>query len=265
MGLDLCEMLADWECPEGDVAARIVRGRDGRDVVQLRIEMGLLQMSLEGRPDGRRHHGLTDAQEFVRHEWKAGHTKLSPGTWDELEREFSQYNYRRVALSAIVDEYVRAERGTAARPYLIRALADIDACEGIIELLQAGRGDTAELEQHLPTFAFNRARLRAQLRVADQQFDEAVEEVARGRRQLDALLTDAGLEMDERAQDPGLAYLRELEQQIRRQYGIRMTLRERLEAAVEAEDFETAAQLRDELRRRSGAVRSLPAPGDGAE
>jgi hypothetical protein len=264
MGLDLREMLAEWDCPEGDVAARIVRGRDGRDVVQLRIEMGLLQMSLEGRPDSRRHHGMTDAQEFVRHEWKTGRTKLEPGIWEELEREFTQYNYRRVALSAVVDELVRAERGVTARSYLIRALADIDACEGIIELLQMGRGDADELEQHLPTFAFNRARLRAQLRVTDQQFDEAVEEVSRGRQQLDALLTDAGLEMDERSQDPGLAYLRELEQQIRRQYGIRMTLRERLEAAVEAEDFETAAQLRDELRRRTSAGRSLPAPRDQA-
>ena len=103
MGLDMQEFLADWDCPEGEVGARLVVGRDGREVVQLRIELGILQMTLEGRPDGMRYHGMSDALEFIEHELKT-ESEVDEEAWNELEREFSQYNYRRVALSNLIDQ-----------------------------------------------------------------------------------------------------------------------------------------------------------------
>ena len=45
-------------------------------------------------------------------------------------------------------------------------------------------------------------------------------------------------------------HLRRIEERLRQEYGITSTLREELDAAVAAEDYERAAQLRDELKRR---------------
>jgi protein-arginine kinase activator protein McsA len=52
---------------------------------------------------------------------------------------------------------------------------------------------------------------------------------------------------------------------LREQHGITLTLKEQLDNAIEREDFEPAARLRDELRcRRQNDVQlKLPSPGDG--
>lgn len=261
MGLDMKELMDGWDCPDGEVGARLIVGRDGPEVVQLRIELGVLQMSLEGRPDGLRYHGMTNALEYIEHELKHGTSPISADVWAELEREFSQYNYRRVALSNLVDTAVANANGAGVRPYLIQALGDVEICGRNLKLLDEHCGGAGEHEQHRPTLAFNKARLTAQLRIVDKQFDEAVEEVSRGRQCLDSLLTELGLELEDREQDPGLSYLRELEQQIRDQYDVKFTLREQLDAAIDSENFEVAARLRDELHRRdhSGPL-GLPAP-----
>ncbi len=202
MGLDVKELMDGWDCPDGEVGARLIVGRDGPEVVQLRIELGVLQMSLEGRPDGLRYHGMTNALEYIEHELKHGTSQVSAEAWAELEREFSQYNYRRVALSNLVDTAVANANGADVRPYLIRALSDVDICARNLALLDQHCGGAGEHEQHRPTLAFNKARLTAQLRIVDEQFDEAVEEVSRGRQCLDTLLTELGLELEDREQDP---------------------------------------------------------------
>ena len=47
-------ILTDWPYDPGNVNVRIVRGDDSRDVIQMRVDMGLLQMETTGRPDGNR-------------------------------------------------------------------------------------------------------------------------------------------------------------------------------------------------------------------
>ena len=68
MGLDVKELMEGWDCPDGEVGARLIVGRDGPEVVQLRIELGVLQMTLDGRPDGLRYHGMTNVLEYIEHE-----------------------------------------------------------------------------------------------------------------------------------------------------------------------------------------------------
>jgi len=52
MSLDLNTLLKDWPHESGAIKVRKVPGLDGREKLQLRIDLGLLQMELEGRPDG---------------------------------------------------------------------------------------------------------------------------------------------------------------------------------------------------------------------
>ena len=49
------EILRDWPYEPDSVSVRLTEGDDGRDVIQMRIEMGVLQLETSGRPDGQRH------------------------------------------------------------------------------------------------------------------------------------------------------------------------------------------------------------------
>src|SRR4051794_17698936 len=62
--MDITPILAGWEHDPDELQVRIVAGLDGRDKIQMRIDLGLFQMELSGRPDGHRsgdHESLLDA------------------------------------------------------------------------------------------------------------------------------------------------------------------------------------------------------------
>src|ERR1044072_5038791 len=54
MSLDLNTILQDWPHENGNIRVREIAGLDGREKLQLRVDLGVLQMELTGRPDGRR-------------------------------------------------------------------------------------------------------------------------------------------------------------------------------------------------------------------
>jgi hypothetical protein len=260
MTLDLDDLLAGWDCPPGELRARATVGRDGQELLQLRVDLGVLQMFLEGRPDGERCHGLPTAREYITHELRLDDRQLAPQDWQELERELLQTNYRRMALAAAADEALQANDGDGARRYIAHAVRDIDECLADLRLLDGQEpGDEHEGYGPLaPALVFDRARLAAQAHVIGGQFEQAIEQAEAGAAELEELLAALGYEEERRAEDAGLRYLREMGQQLRREYGIAQTLHEQLTRAIEAEDFETAAEIRNELARRE---QSPPAGG----
>ena len=52
MSKDLGPILGDWPHEPGQITVRKIRGTDGRVKIQLRVDLGLLQMEADGRPDG---------------------------------------------------------------------------------------------------------------------------------------------------------------------------------------------------------------------
>src|SRR4051812_10799411 len=54
MSFDISHILDKWEYHPGQVVVRKFIGRDGQEKIQLRVDLGLLQMNAEGRPDGKR-------------------------------------------------------------------------------------------------------------------------------------------------------------------------------------------------------------------
>jgi hypothetical protein len=264
MNLDLNELIGDWDASGEEVCARLIRGEDGVEVVQLRVDLGILQMSLDGRPDGSRYRGLPSVYDYVQHEKRIG-CDLPAEDWRELHRELQQYNYRRLALSSLVEESLQEKDFARGRAHLKRTLRDIDRCIGILHKL---RESDEEWDSPLailePTLIFNRARLLTRLRAAEQRYDEAIEEAERGMRALQAALAEIGYEEDQREQNPAVAYLSQMGRRLREQHGITLTLQEQLDDAVEREDFEAAARLRDELGRRQSDVQAeLPLPDEG--
>ena len=69
MRRDIDEALQGWpyEPEPNEFVAREVRARDGRTVLQIRIELGVLQLEVEGRPDGVRPHGFATYLDYLRH------------------------------------------------------------------------------------------------------------------------------------------------------------------------------------------------------
>ena len=54
---DIDRILKEWPYEPGEISARLVRATDGREVLQMRVEMGVLQLEIDGparRPAARR-------------------------------------------------------------------------------------------------------------------------------------------------------------------------------------------------------------------
>jgi hypothetical protein len=250
MTLDLQELTDGWDCPPGELRARVIVGRDDDELVQLRVDLGVMQMFGLGRPDGERYRGMPSAREFILHELRVPDNTLSSEDWRELERELTQLNYRRMAFASVAEDALRDNVDEDARRFIRQALADIEACLQCLSLLERVGATPRDYPVLQPTLVFDRARLSAQLDVVEGRFETAIEQADAGAGALDELLVELGYDEEQREDDPALRYLQGLGQQLRREYGITRTLRERLEEALAREDFEAASQIRDELARR---------------
>ena len=54
---DIDFILEHWPYKPGVAQARLIQAADGRQLIQLRIDLGVLQLETTGRPDGARPHG----------------------------------------------------------------------------------------------------------------------------------------------------------------------------------------------------------------
>ena len=51
MNFDISHLLDQWDYQPGQVVVRKFVGKDGQEKIQLRVDLGLLQMNAEGRPE----------------------------------------------------------------------------------------------------------------------------------------------------------------------------------------------------------------------
>src|SRR5438128_11714300 len=61
---DITPVLNDWEYEAGTINVRKINGLDGKPKLQMRLDLGLLQMELTGRPDGAKPHGFDSLLEY---------------------------------------------------------------------------------------------------------------------------------------------------------------------------------------------------------
>lgn len=256
MSLDLHELMDGWTGANGELNARSITGHDGAELIQLRVDLGVLQMFPDDRPDGTRYHGMSSVLDHVRHELRFGRG-VDHEAWKELHRELGQLNYRRLALGSIGEDLLSRDELETGRRQLERALRDIEACFEIIRILEKHCANATVNATFAPTLLFNRARLLARLRLAEGRVDDAIQAAEGGARELSGSLNQLGLESEE-GEDQGVIYLRQVGRRMRERYNVQQTLYEQLEQALENEDFELAARIRDQIR-----TRRLP-PGSSA-
>ena len=64
MNFDISHVLEQWDYQPGQPAVRKFTGKDGVEKIQLRVDLGVLQMNADGRPDGKRPLGHPSLYEF---------------------------------------------------------------------------------------------------------------------------------------------------------------------------------------------------------
>ncbi|QDV13025.1 UvrB/uvrC motif protein [Rosistilla oblonga] len=236
----LDELLRSWPFDAQNLSVRIVKGDDGRDVIQMRVDMGILQLETTDRPDGERPEGCSSILEAIRkQELDEVGFVLSDDQCNQVDREFMQFYHRRIC-------WLRLQ-------HYRRAVLDADHT---LQLMDAARLHSPDEdwstthEQYRPFVWFHRTQAHALSELEDEGAEQAVSAINAGLESIEQIFVEHGAE-EHFETDELVVRLRELRESLRREYSVGRTLQERLQEAVESEQYELAARLRDELAKRS--------------
>jgi len=241
---DLRKILNSWPYdPEQE--ARIIRGEDDRELLQVRTPLGIEQFEMDGRPDGLRPHGMESALEYylqrlnqARFSGREADFDLGPEECSELFQEGTLYYFRYVRLFQLKD-WARTIRDTA------RNLRAFD----LLHRHARREEDQQFLEKWRPYILRVHASAGAMLELERGAYDEAAKisrEAIRKVESLDELEDDSFKFERERS----LMALRELVSQIQKNRPLSELerLEYQLRRAIDKQEFEIAAQLRDRIR-----------------
>jgi hypothetical protein len=246
---DILPVLRGWDYEPGTINVRRVKGLDGLPKLQMRLDLGLLQMELTGRPDGQRPHGFESLLEYheaqlEEHKTRTGTTLGFHLTGDEcqsLRDEAAMYYHRYLSLF-VLEDFGGVVRDTG------RNLRVMDLCGRYAVEDQ----DRLILEQYRPYIVMMNVRGRASLLYKDGKHREAIGALEEGIEKIRAFFERFGQE-EAFEQSSEVRVLRRFVRQIRKKMPVdpMQRLRARLDRAVRKENYEEAARLRDEIRRQT--------------
>lgn len=246
MSLDLSKMLQDWPYEPGKLNVRLIEGDDGESRIQMRLDLGVLQMHTEGRPDGARPRGfesLLDYHEARQDDHQAeNHSHqgfvLSGDDCRELREEAVQYYHRYMAL-LVLEDFEGVVRDTT------RNLRVLDLCAKHAET----EADRQALEPFRAYITMMRARALASQALKDNEPKAALHAIDEGLDALRQHFVDSG---NDGAFDASseVQLLRGMREALVPKLPVsqKAELNRRLEAALKEENYELAAILRDEIK-----------------
>ena len=256
MSLDISHILADWDFDRHELTVRTITGADGRPKIQLRTDLGLMQMNLDGRPDGQRPMGHESYLEYFRRQaadYGDGY-RLNGETLHELFHEGWQY-YQRYLCGFQLGMFELVIRDTSRNLGLTEFVAD--HCKRPRE--------SWRFDQYRPYLLMMRTRARAQLSLQEDDVAGAVWHIDTGRELIRSFLEDHHL-ADSPAGCFELEFLTRWRGELATAAAVRIDhpsepidpspplpdeiseLQNALHQAIAHEQYERAAQLRDQLR-----------------
>lgn len=245
MSQDISHVLAGWDFDPHELNVRVISGNDGREWIQMRIDLGLIQMAVDGRPDGKRPNGyesLLDGHERLAEE--NSDYKLNSEAVDELFREGWQY-YQRYLCCFHLGRYDAVARDTERNLRLFE----------FVRRHARRKRDQWRFDQYRPYVIMMHARASAMIALENANREKALAEIDEGRRLINAFLRDNPLFA--RAKDCfELEFLNRWYEEISGHMDSEPKplseieeLRASLRQAIEREDYEFAALVRDRIRR----------------
>jgi len=243
MSLDLNSILRDWPHEGGNIKVRKITGLDGREKLQLRVDLGVLQMELNGRPDGRRPHNCESLLEYhqkraARIQQKGEAYELTPEQCAELQQEGIQYYHRYLSLFQIND-FEGVVRDTQRNLDLFAFVARHTDREEF----------SWSLQQFRPYVLMMNTRAKASILLGQGKFAEAIAEIERGREGIVDFLQQSNFpELVSKSSE--LAFLDEWIEEVKAKRPLsKLEIMQReMETAIAKELYERAAELRDAIK-----------------
>lgn len=245
--IDLQPVLVDWRYDADRISTRKIIGADGRPKIQMRVELGLLQMEIDGRPDGEKPCGCDSLLAYYHKklaEYQARNATtlgfgLTPRECRALSDEVSLYYQRYVALF-VLEEFALMVRDTSHN------LAILDLCSDYA--LEAK--DRIRMEPTRAYVLMMDARARALEALLEDQVSSSVAHVNRGILSIRDHFEQWG-RPDAFESSEEVKVLRELRGDLLRDMpgDSLLATRRALHEAIAEERFEDAAELHDQLKR----------------
>jgi len=250
MAEDIGQILHKWPYdPESSI--RKIIDPDGAEKIQVRVDQGafqgVLQMELDGRPDGKRPHKRRFALDYrkeilQRHiedmETDKGYS-LSRKACKELFDE-SRRLYERYVFLLQIQDYDRVIRDTERNMEMFR----------FVNRYAKHEDDRVNLEKWWPYILRIHGVARAMISAQDEDYDSALKIISGVKEQIQDL-DSVDAEEFRIEKKRSLQALDELSAELsgKRPLSTSEQLQMELDDAVEQEEFEKAAQLRDRIRQ----------------
>ncbi len=243
MNLDLDMLLKGWDHEPGQIKVRKIAGLDGREKLQLRIDLGLIQMNVTGRPDGQEPYGCESLLAYHQERAEAAERadeefELTGEECGELQQEGVQYYHRYISLFQLND-FEGVIRDTARNLQLFDFIGDYAENDDI----------ASALDQFRPYVLMMHCRARAALALDSNDFKKAVAEIEHGRDNILEFYRESD-NPDAAEQSAEVEFLEEWLKEVRakRPRTKLERMREEMDSAIATEAYERAAELRDAIR-----------------
>lgn len=255
MSKDIKPILDGWEHDPDRFSVHIVKGDDGRDKIQVRLDLGILQMELDGRPDGERPEGRESWFDVFRTKQKEHDTahpdgasfQLSSQDCQLLLREAFHYYHRYLSFWHL-ERYELCARDTSRNLKLFAFVKEFASKDQ----------DRLMFDQYRPYVTMMHAKAVATPLIELQEHEAAIQVIDAAIAGIRRFLTEYD-QLDRADRCGELTHLeRWRDQLLAHQPALPPPppdpldqLKSDLQAAIAEERFEEAARLRDELRQRT--------------
>jgi hypothetical protein len=246
---DITPLLRGWDYEPGTINVRRINGLDGAPKLQMRLDLGLLQMELTGRPDGTRPHGCESLLEYYEdqlqdHKRRNGTElgfHLTSDQCSALREEAGLYYHRYLSLY-VLEDFPAVVRDTE------RNLRVLDFCGKFA----VDEQDRLVLEQYRPYITMMNTRASASILFKEERYQPALAIVNEGLEKIKEFFTQFG-QPEAFTQANEVKVLKQFARDIRKKLPIDpiVKLQSQLDKAVRAEEYEEAARLRDEIKRKT--------------
>src|SRR5690349_15970783 len=178
MNFDISPLLNEWEYQPGQIGVRQFKGKDGIQKIQLRVDLGILQMNAQGRPDGKTPYGYESLLEYFEarlskfrkaHDGQDEGFELRAEDCSRLQQEAIQYHHRYICLFQLQD-YPGVVRDTK------RNLKVFD----LVEEFAASEELAWSLQQFRPQVLMMLARARGSMAIDASEYGDAMNAVKNG-------------------------------------------------------------------------------------
>lgn len=246
MRYDISEVLRAWEYDRLN-NTRKIKGKDGKEKIQIRLPLGIEQFEVDGRPDGKRPCGKESLLEYYRakvevHKKRKGTDEGFSLTMEDCSRLYEEgllYYYRYVLFFQLKD-YERVVRDTQ------RNIEYFD----FVKKYAIEEEDKLALEQYRPYIIRMNVLGKGLAHLERKEYEEAWKKMEEGIRTIESLpdIENATFTYEK---GRSLGILRSMAKEIleKKPLSEKDELQKRLQEAIEQENYERAARIRDRIQK----------------